>query len=307
MATSNGFLYSGASATALAEILPTAGEKYLRALKDRSVLENHPALVYAGSVANMGSSTIQLASLGIDGFDDMANSGEDSTTANTAPTVSAVTIAPAQKALSYSVSELLIGTGGDLGMFSSQPVLVNNAIVTREVKLRDMVASLMGGFSNVVGTSGVSVSIDAFIDAKSKLQQEGAPGPFLAIWHPVSWKQISKDLLALPALRAGQEVFDLAPRTGYQGNFGGVDHFVTNSVPNDGTDYLNGIFGHGAIAWVDMDCPDSQSTLANLGKVQIKWQDDLAAAMTKYVISCYLGVSEIQDKAGVTIKAGMLA
>src|SRR5689334_20194329 len=111
----NEVLYSGQGDTALAEV---ASDRFALLAKDRSVLGNHPALLYAGDLAGKMSSTVQVPGVGYMGYDLAGDAGENSSTANTAFSDTSGSIAIAQKATLYNVSELLRITGADLGLFT---------------------------------------------------------------------------------------------------------------------------------------------------------------------------------------------
>jgi hypothetical protein len=282
---------------------------YLRLAASRAALPNHSGLYYAGSTSKRGGSTLKVPAFGLDAYDVPTGftANENDAVSNTALTDDSYTITVARMSKAYEVSDLARFTDAH-GILNAER-FAQDAIVTRSQFLVQLIASLVGGFSDVKGTSGSDASVATHIAAKNALEARSIPGPYLAVYHSTQWNDIINDMY----LNAGGAVqFDPASveaqkvlGEGYKGRLAGVDVFVTNRVPtaNAGADRAGGMFGRGAIGWADMavESEDPINQLAIGGTLLFERDRTAREAETAFVMHTYLGASEFDDDSGVSI------
>lgn len=300
----NETLYATLSDTRLAEVMSGV---FLRKYAARDALPQHPALLYAGNVKGAGSTTFKIGDLGIDGYVLPASTGEIAEVANTELEDGSTTVTVARFSKSYEPSDLARITDG-MGVLQPERLAVDAAISAGQ-RLVDLVANLMGGFSTVVGATGVNFSVQNFLDGKRALRNANVPGPYLCILHPNQWSDFTEDLALnsgggvqyLPATEEQLQVLG----NGFQGTFAGVQVFTTTRVPtaNSGADYAGGMFGAGAVAWADgspvIDLPGQQFVIGD--RVLFEIDRSAKTAETAFVSHVYLGVTEVFDAGGVAI------
>lgn len=299
----NEILYAGVADLRTAEIL--SGE-YLRLLAARESLPQHPALVYAGDAAGSGSVVVKVPHLGLDGYDLPASVADGAAIANTALSDGSTAVTVARYSKAYEISDL--ARLSDRGLLSPQ-AFAQDAVVSSAALLVSLVAPLMSGFSNSVGSTGVNLAIADFFAAIGQLEVSNVPGPYLAVLHP---QQVSDLRAAIAASSAGaiQWLPESAEQirllgNGFRGTFGGVQIFSTTYVPTvaGGADRGGGMFGKGAVLWADASIPASNSSeeLIIGGKVLFERERDAKSGLTQYVTHRYVGVAEGIDAAGVQI------
>lgn len=297
--------YSSLSDTRLSEVL---GAEYDLLLASRTALPNHPALLHGGSITGRGSNVIKRALYGLDGYDLPASTGDGTAVANTVLTDDSATVTVARYSKAYAPTDLAVGTDPFAALNPQR--LAQDALVSSNQELVALVAALMGGFSTVVGSSGVNLTVENFLDAKAALDIADAEGRAIAMLHPRQWHDLLNDL----ALNTGGGIV-YTPATeemlrmrgnGYQGVFAGVDVWTSTRIPtaNASADRAGGMFVRGAMQWADMETaplvtnPNEQLAVGN---VLFERARDAHAGATAWVTHTYLGVAEVQDGAGVAI------
>lgn len=301
------------TAASISSLLPSnvTSAEYLRLLADRdtSVLA-HPALVYAGDAMGLGSLSIKLSQLGLDGYrlleavadgamvGDSAIDDDDCT----------VTVAPYRK--SYPITDLAAAVSqGKLG----PQILARDAVMSAGNTLLSLVCAVFSGFSQQSGATGQSMTYTYMLQAKNALGARSVPGPYLAV---ISGIQFGHFLLSLAGAATGlaftpasQAQID-AYGEGYKGEWAGVSIFVSNRVntANAGADHLGAMWGRGAIVWADSSfAPEPDPNIVDFGgsemngfrgKVRFERDREARAGETAYVTHANLGVNEGIDLAG---------
>lgn len=296
----NEVVYSGQGDTAAAEIM---SQEFALLHKDRSVFGMHPALFYAGDTGNSRTLDVKVSYLGSMGYDLLGAGSEATAVSNTAWTDSSASVTVARKALKRAVSGLVRNSGADHGLFSDPVLLAQEALISREVTLRDMIAQLVGDFTDTVGTSGSDLTVDILLQGRHKVRENGVDGDLICVLHPQQWYDLQVDMKTETGLLNGQAARDLVEfgkPLGWQGRYLDMDIFVTDSVPtaNSGADRAGGIFGRGCIVWADMsikDHPLKQDGIINLGKVAVELDRDPASDLDNLVFTAYLGAVLGQD------------
>jgi hypothetical protein len=279
---------------------------YEMLLADRNALPNHPALLQMPRANGLGSTTMRLPLLGVDGYDELAATNDGADVAATVITDEKIEVTIARYSKRYRPTDLarLVNADGSL----SPQRWAQDAFVSNITKLTDLVANVVGTFTDTVGLSGTNLDIETLLAAKTALEIRNVPGPYLCKLHPQQFADIRLELAtvsggAVQWSPASQEMINVMG-SGYVGNFAGIDIFVTSRVPtaNAGADYAGGMFGRTGIAWGDgqpfVDDPAKQIAIPH-GLFEL--DRDAKAGVTEWVTHAYLGVSKGNDDAGVAI------
>jgi hypothetical protein len=296
-------LYAGLADQRTAETL--SGD-FLYALAARDGLPQHPALMQAPDAMGRGSTVIKIPQLGLNGFDLAVATADGASVANTALTDASSTVTIARYSKAYEMSDLARLT--DTGMLNAQ-AFANDAVVTYNQQIVNLLANLMGGFSQTAGSTGVNLSVANFLAASALLEVGNVAGPYLAILHPQQVADLKSELASttagalqwMPATAAQIETIG----TGVRSAWAGVDIFTTSRVPsaNAGADRAGGMFGRGAVAWGFSSIMTSGSAdeLVIGGRILFERDRTARAGLTAYVSHYYLGASECIDAAGVAV------
>jgi hypothetical protein len=298
----NDILYSGLGDQRLTEELH---QEILLARADRSQIINHPALMYLGDLMGRKSTTVKASEIGLDGYDGLAAVAEGASVTTTAMYDASYTVTVARQSKKYAHTDLakITDHAGQL----DPARFAQDATITAGLRTVDLIADLVGGFSNEFGSTGVNITIQQFFDAGTYLEGANVQGPFMAILHSKQWADLRDAVRTAtglvewqPASAAMQEIMG----TGYKGRLWGVDIFVTNRVPtaNAGADRAGGMFGRGAILWADASIPNNPAAIAiNAGKAQLELSRDADASVTSAITNYYLGANEGEDARGASL------
>ncbi len=293
-------------------LVSAAAIKYLQLLlADRTSLRGHPAIVYlnqygAGRVGS-NSSTSQFTVWGLDGYDAMATVAEGVAMTETALTNALKTATWARKGLRRDLSDdvrSLDGTG------QLNPMrLAMDGFGSAMVTLTNLIAALMSGFSVQKGTTGVAFSHDLWLLGKGALIEAGVPGPYLSMLHLNHFADWINDLESRGGLtqwRPASADMQILRGPGFQGTYDGVDVFSTNRVPTSGSDYVSGMFGRGAVGYVEQEVvygPEAIILLEN-GPIAVEIQRTTGGAGASQILTHYrVGAAEIEDGRGVGLLA----
>ena len=299
----NEILYAGLADQRTAEVL--SGD-FLQLLAARDALPRHPALMEAPDAAGNGSTVLKIPHLGISGYDLGTAMADGASVANTALTDASTTITIARYSKAYEMSDLARLT--DQGLLNAEAFAADAAVIYNQ-QIVNLVANLMGGFSQSVGVSGSDLTVAQFLAAISTLEVGNVAGPYLSVLHPQQVADLKAALAAatggaiqwLPATAAQIEQIG----TGVRASFAGADIFSTTRVPsaNAGADRAGGIFGRGAIAWgySSINASGSADELVIGGRILFERDRTARAGLTAYVSHYYLGASEAIDLAGCAI------
>lgn len=285
--------------------------KYLQLLlADRGSVRGHPAIVYlnaygAGKVG-IGTTTAQYTVWGLDGYDTMSTVSEGATVSETALTNALKTATWARKGLRRDLSDEArsVDPTGTLNPLRLAQDGFGSAMVT----LTSLIAALMSGFSTQKGTTGVRYTHDLWMESKSALITAEVPGPYLAVMHPTHFADWMTDLESRGGLtqwRPAAAEMQVLKGPGFQGTYDGIDVFTTNRVPASGSDYVSGMFGAGAVGFVEQEVTYGEEAIiiAKMGPIAIELIRAGTGAYTSIVTHYRVGAAEIEDGRGV----GMLA
>lgn len=284
--------------------------RWLQLRADRQALPAHPALAagYNKLVKGSGSNVVHVAALGVQGYDKMSPyATEVSGPSNTVITDSKYPVTVVRQALRREVGWLARYT--DVQGVLNLEGMALDGFGAYQMRLAELVASLMGGFSTVIGTSGSDLTVAQFLAAKITLQMANAHATRpLCVLHSRQVGDLQLELAStsggtLQWNEAAARVVD-ATQSGFIAQFAGVDIVQSNQVPtaNGGADRAGGMFAGGAIVWADSDPDiDDPNNQFAIGPVMVERQRDATNGTTIWVSSAGLGAAEGDDGCGVAI------
>lgn len=286
----------------VAEILNGA---YMRLAADRNALPNHPALAYGGDFAGLGTMGRKVALVGIDGYDLATAVAEGASIVPQAVSDQQFSLTISRYGKAYEATDQVRFTDS-LGVFNAA-AFAADANTTRQLKLTDLIARLVGGFSRSVSNTGVDLSVANILTAITELeigsQASIVPGQAMGVLHT---QQMADFRSAWATSTSGGiqwlvDPADLAVRgTGYRGNYFGVDWYASAYVPtaNAGADRAGGIFLNGGIFWSDMSVQaDSADEIVIGQKILFGRVRQNLSGVTAYSSQFYLGATRGYDTA----------
>lgn len=280
----------------------------MRADRNLSILA-HPALHYAGDAMGRGALTFQIPHIGLDGYRILEQVADGAAVADREldDDESSLTVAPWRK--SYAFTDLVAAVqSGQI----TPTILARDAVMAAGNTLVHILAQLVGGGSNTSGTPGAALTGLHILSAKNALSARSVPGPYLTL---LSGSQI-EDFQGWLAVTSGGGI-QWMPATqqqinaygdGYQGNWGGVDIFLSNRVPtvNAGVDSAGGMFGFGGISWGDSSfAAELDPNIVDFGgvapggraKVRFERSRTGHAGKTSWITHANVGAAESMDAA----------
>jgi hypothetical protein len=239
--------------------------------------------------------TVQIAKITDPGAAAAINEATDAS--NTAIGTDVVTVTASEQAIMATPTDVL----SEASEFDAYEWVREVLVRSLAERLNDQFCGLLGGFSNVTGTSGSPLTLTQFIQAVSALAQRDVPGPYTAILHPVQVFHLqtatggilsgpnNSNFLANPQLK--QSLMDSVQREAYAGSLMGVDIWQTSSVPtaNAGADRAGAVAAKDAIVW------------HQLRDFRVELQRDASLRATEIVASYNLGVAEADDTRGQSV------
>ncbi len=289
----------------LTEVLSS---EVLLQLADRNALPNHPALFYGGDAGGRGSLALKVPIVGLMAYDAMSAQSEGGSIANTALTDTSVVCTVGRYGKAYSATDMARFTNPQGGVINPA-IFAQDAVVSDAMLLTNLVANLMDNFSSTVGTTGVDMDLAVYLAAQDTLSLANVQGPLMCILHTRQYRDLQADI-ALAVGGSAQYVFATTPELialrsdSYKGKLLETDVFTSNQVPSvGGTDRGGGMFGRGAIIWVDSTItvdPDPNLVLIN-GKLLFERERVARSSTTGWISTTHKGVIEGIDLAGVSI------
>lgn len=298
-------LFAGLANHRTAEAL---NAEYLMLGADRNALPNHPALFYAGDLHGFPTATKKIPHASIMGRDLPQPLADGATGANTAWSGDSSTVTVGRRFKAYAPSDLAKWTD-TLGLIQPQ-TLASDAFLSSVLALTRDIAQVVGGFSEVVGSSGVSLSLANVLAALTALEigYQGAigEGQAMSVVHTRQWGDL-RSVFAQIQGTLEHKITDeeIALRgNGYRGRRFGVDWFASGYVPlaNAGVDRAGGMFVYGGVAYADMSVvAEGPDQLAIGGKVLFERARQAYDGVTGYPSHTYNGVARAIDDFGVSI------
>ena len=296
----------------VAEIL---NAEYFRLAKDRNALPQHPALIYAKDFYGTGTLSLKIPFLGLDGYDLPTQVAEGASVGDSTVTDTTVSLSIARYSKAYNPTDVTRFTDS-LGVFNAAQ-FAQDAVLSHQLRLTDVIANLTDGFNASVGTTTVNLSIATVASAIATLEvasHAALPiGSVMGILHGDQAGDFRTDLISNAG---GALQYNVPPErlrimgNGYTGQFLGIDWFTSDYVPtaNAGADRAGAIFIRGAVLWGDMSqVADSADSVVIGNKVLFERERNARGAATAYISHSYLGAtlgvdsSALGHRYGVTI------
>lgn len=243
----NEILYSGTGDLVVAAVIHA---EILALVADRGSIVGLPQVLDVSSRFAPGSTVQKIGQAGLFGYDKFAAVAENTDVGNTDITHSSVSITLARQSIQRSLSGLL-GSVNSVGLDTE--LLAQSMVGEGQKRVMEMLATSASGFTDTVGSSGVDMSLDDFVDALNALELKVAPGPFLALLHPVQYNDLRTSLLGAGGTTAftpatAEMIAIKGP--GYKGMLYGVDVYTSDQVPtaDAGANRAGALMGAGALA-----------------------------------------------------------
>ena len=283
-------------------------ENEVRALLfDAASIRNSGALLFAGDVAGMGSSAISLRYAGLDGQEPMNTQADGTEITSSNLTTATADITVGRIGLRYDLTDLaaLTKLGQDIDVFR----LAESMAGAFESRFMEMVCALFSSASSSVGSTGVDMSVDDFMDALYLLEIANNPSQLFAVLHPRQIADLQSSIRneTANAIAFNPEHHELMKSLGqgFVGDFMGVQVHKSAYVPSDGTDRSGAMFSAGAIAYalgtpVPLAGPAGEIRPAGT-PVLVELERDSAFSLTKIVGSAYTGSAIVEQSRIVEI------
>ena len=277
-------------------------ENEVRALLfDAASIRNSGALLFGGDVAGMGSDAISLRYAGLDGYEAMNTVADGSEITSSNLTLDTADISVGRIGLRYDLTDLaaLTKLGQDIDVFR----LSESMAGAFESRFMEMVCALFSSATSSVGSTGVDMSVDDFMDALYLLEIANNPQQLFAVLHP---RQIADLQASIRNETANAIAFNPAHHDlmkslgqGFVGDFMGVQIHKSAYVPSDGTDRSGAMFSAGAIAYalgtpVPLAGPAGEIRPAGT-PVLVELERDSAYSLTKVVGTAYTGAAIVEQ------------
>lgn len=162
-----------------------------------------------------------------------------------------VTLTPVERGVYVQVSKRALHADPftDLQPYADQ---IGRALASDEDAL---ILDAMSPTGNSVGDASTDITLATFLSAIGKLEEDNAPGPYFAVFHPVSWAKIRAELDDASAFASvGARVVEgfgegLTNLNGFVGSPYGVPTFISSNVNKTGNDYNNIMFSREAVGY----------------------------------------------------------
>jgi hypothetical protein len=269
-------------------------------------LRGSPALVDFSPMASRGSLVLAIPLAGWEG-NVMSAPGENTAVSNSALDSSQVTLTIARQAIQQEITdELLISTTGGISLERLAEVAVN-AYLNR---LNDMTVGLFGSVSASVGSTGVDMTVDDYIDAQQTLMRANNTGVTYAMLHGQQMSDLQNSLRgeggALSFTPATAEMIAIKGK-GYAGNLLGTELWINNRVltANSGADRAGCMWSRGAFAYAEATHP--QTSLRGslnpqvVSPVVVEFEREASSGKSKIVGSAFVGTAILENARAVKI------
>lgn len=155
-------------------------------------------------------------------------------------------------------------------------------------------AALLSGFSNTTGVTTGGLTVAAFLGAIGALEARDAPGPYVAVLHPVQVHQLRTAMAASSASwvnNVDDNRLGARPGTGFVGQWFGVDVYQSTNAPTNTRStvavYDGAIFARNqALVWVEKRAARSET------------ERDASARLTEITVTSRYAVAELVDEYG---------
>jgi hypothetical protein len=170
-----------------------------------------------------------------------------------------VTLTPVERGVYVQISKRALHADpfADLSPYGEQ---IGRALANDEdeLMLTELTTNGVGTIVNEQGSGASNVALADFLTAIGALEAQNAPGPFFAVFHPVSWAKIRSELDDAAAFASvGTRIVEgfgegLTHAAGYVGSPYGVPTFISTKVQevtDDAASYSNLMFSREALGY----------------------------------------------------------
>lgn len=303
--------------TTLAALLTdgSIAASYALTIADRLNFLNHPVVAasYISDLAGMKSTTAEKSAYGYGANAMTAETeagGPGSGAAETSLSVAALTATVAGYSLQREMSSLVTTIAGQ-DRLGAAALIGEDLAVAAQAGLMDAIAGVIDDFTNTESNTAADLELAHVLSALGTFRAQNMRGPIMGVLHSVQWSDLSTDIATSGSgsVQFSDAGAQLARYTdgSYQGNFLGVDWFISNRVvtANAGADRAGAIFGADGIVWATATpAVDSPATQALFGAGVLPMLVDIdrsgGAGVTEVTGRVFFGVSKGLEN-GVTI------
>jgi len=236
-----------------------------------------------------------------------ANADEVTAAGNSALPVSSLSLTVAGQIIAYELSDLLQVTqgAGNVGMDTLARAVAEAYIV----RFTGLACTAGAGFTNVVGTTTVDLTMDDIFAAVYQLEQTSNNVPFSCVLYPTQFTDMQESLRSeggAVQFHAPTAEMLAAKGQGYKGNFLGVDFYTSDQVPtaNSGADSAGFMMSGGGIAYVEASARGIMpgATMAPAQSPVFAEFDRVSdPGLSRIVAHAYVGCGISEDDKGVAI------
>lgn len=260
-------------------------------LTDMATIRNVPGMVdFHGTVNGSGSDTHRLRYTGLGGADPfVVTAAEDTAVAETLPTNTSVDIAVVRAALRRDVGDLAIATGyaADLDPMT----LAADMIASYDSYFNGIFATAGATAATDVGSTGVDMTHDDFMDAVFQLELNSVPGPYFAVLHPRQFADWQESLRAeggaTQFMAATADMLRIKGQ-GFAGSHSGVDIHKLSDVTTSGPDREGFMYGAGTFGY-KVAIVDQRSMLGSGASIAVR-MDEVLVELTRNIDSATVQV-----------------
>ena len=276
-------------------------ENEIRALlHDGASIRKSGALLFAGDLSGIGSDTIALRYSSLDGYTEMAAVGDGTEITNSDLVNATANIAVARQGLRYDLTDLasLSGLGRDIDVFR----LAESMRGAFEARFMTLLCATFAGVTAQAGTTGVSLSVDDYMDSIYQLELNNNPGDLACILSPRQVADLQSSIRnetgnAIAFNPAQPEILKMVGQ-GFIGSFMGVDIHKSSKCATSGSDVIGAMWSRGAFGYA-LGTPQPLAVggvIRPAGTpVMVELQRDASLSLTEVVGTAYVGCALVED------------
>ena len=263
--------------------------------------------IKVADLGGSGSSTSQTAQVNLGTSMSAANADQVTPQGNSVLPTSNLSLAIAQQIISYEISDMLqiTGSAGSVGMATLARAVAEAYIV----RFTGLACTAGAGFTNVVGTSTVDLTMDDIFAAIFQLEQSVNNPPFACVLFPNQFTDMQESLRSeggAVQFHAPTAEMLAAKGQGYKGQFLGVDFYTSDQVntANAGADSAGWMMSGGGIAYVEASAQGVMpgATIAPAQSPVYAEFDRVAdPGLSKIIAHAFVGVGISEDLKGCAI------
>lgn len=259
---------------------------------------------------NLGAGSASVKSGAAQLVDTMTAPGEDTAPSTTNITDSSATLTVARYTLERQITDLAGMTGApDIAWLAS------SAVESARQTLSTALCGNFGGLSQVVGSSGVNLSVADWYEAIGLNALNLVDGQLFAVLHPRQWLDLQDALRAETAgiwVNRGNVETIYAKMDGFKGDYMGVQVFAHSGCPtaDSGANRVGAMFGYGCFGFTEADPRPYLNSLGGAvvslpaGDMKMAIEVAHVPSQAKVTVTShyYPAVAELEDLRGVAIK-----